>query len=525
MTDVQDQTEISAAAVSTTPSLVHRLLQLIRTNRPFVILLGVGALVRLIVMFAYQPAFWYGGDSGSYIDMTTHRLRPVATAALGYVVFLKPLRYTGTLFTVVAVQHLLGLLIAVAVYALLRRRGVRRWLACLAAVPLLFDSLALTLEHAIMVETFHVSLLVAAVVLLLWNRTPNALVCVLAGLSLAMAWFVRPLILPLVVLVFGYLVVRRVGWRQCGAFALAFVIPYAGVQAWVGDRTTPYGTSNIAYYARVAGFAQCDRLTLTDAERALCPPAAISGHRPDWYIWVPASPGFPYRQNASGDPILRQFAIDVVRQQPLDYLKAAGLETAAHFVDGVPLSYELRCLDDLYSMPQTSRLDGPGPECRAQLASGDFRWPGRDRNESPPANALTTTLAAYSSIVRTPHLATLGVYLLVIAAAFVQRRRRRRDRSGPEPVSLDAANRAEPSEAGPSEAGPLARDALTLALLCLTIIVLPAALFMYAERYAFPALPLLCLAGGLAGQSLLINRANRRRPTATAPPAEPAPAD
>jgi hypothetical protein len=507
---------------SPTAVRVTRLFRLIRENRAMAILLAIAAVVRVLVMIAYQPAFWYGGDSGSYIMAAEHPLTPMATVTLGYVVFLKVLRHTHTLFSVVAVQHVLGLLMAVAVYALLRRRGVRKWIATLAVVPILFEALEVLMEHTIMTETLFMTLVVATIVLLFWPRTPPVPACAAAGLSLVSAWFVRPVVLPFVVILFGYLVLRRAGWRRWVAFAIAFAIPYVMVQAWVSPATTPYGTEYVLYYGRVAGFAKCDQLVLTDAERKLCPPASMLGHRPDWYIWVEESPGFPYRQNAAADPILRQFVIDVVRQQPLDYLKAVGQDTAAHLVDGVPVNRELGCVDDQYAMPQTARLDGPGPEsgCRAELASDNFQWPARDPNLNPPANPLTKALSWYSYHVWTPHLAKLAALLLVGVAVVMALRRRRRDRK-----TSDAPR-------DPASSGALAVDAGTLAILALILIVVPNVVLMYGTRYALPALPLLSLAAGMAAQSLLARRptsvmqiARQRTAAAQAAAAQPQEAD
>ena len=362
-------TRVTGPAHAAVPpeSVLGRLTRLIREHRALVILIIAASVVRLMIMVAYRPALWYHGDSGSYILLAQNTLRPQATFAVGYSAFLKILQPTGTLISVVAVQHLLGLLIAVAIYALLRHRGVRRWLACLAAVPILFDALQLVLEHAILVETLAVSLMVAAFMLLLWPRSPGTVASFIAGCLLIGAWVVRPPLLPVIVAVGVYLAVRRVGWRPFIAFVLAAGVPYATVQVAIGEYATPYTANYVSFYARVAGFAKCDQLTLTEAERAICPSAAVSGHEPGWYIWTEESPGFPYRMNESNDPVLKQFAIDVVRQQPLDYLRIVGIETAAQFVDGIPLRRELRCTDELYAFPRTFRPGGPGPTCKAQL--------------------------------------------------------------------------------------------------------------------------------------------------------------
>jgi hypothetical protein len=512
--DSQVATHHRAPAAARPVSLLGQAYRWIRDNRALVILLAVASVIRLLIMIAYRPALWYGGDSGSYISAAYQPVRPQATFAIGYSAFLKPLRLTGTLFTVTAVQHLLGLLMAVAIYMLLRHLGVRRWVACLAVVPVLFDSLQLLLEHTILVETLATSLMVAALVLLFWQPKPGMVVSAVAGLLLITAWFVRPQLLPVIILVVVHLAVRRVGWRPWLAFVIAIGLPYLSVtRVFVGDHASPYTTTYVAYYARVAGFARCDQITLTAAEQRICPGPAVSGHQPEWYIWVGASPGFPYRMNESNDPVLMQFAIDVVRQQPLDYLRAAGTETAAQFVDGIPLRWEYRCVDVQYSFARSYLPGGPGPQCRGQLASADFQSPGRAPHDSPPATALSTAIEKYGSIVRTPRLAILGVYVLVVAAAVVGIRRRRRARSAADPAR-DAV--AEPGST--AEPAGLARDAVALAAFGLAIIVLPTVIFMYASRYALPALPLLCLSGAMAAESLLRSRTERRRPAQTPAP-------
>src|SRR5262249_27401213 len=156
-------------------------------------------LLRLAIMEAYHPAFWYDGDSGSYLGASSRPLAPTAQLANGYVIFLKLLKFTHLTTSITYVQHLLGLGIAIGVYPVLQRRGVPRWVACRAVTPLLFDSLVLTIEHHILVETLYTALLGAAVGVLLWRPRPTVRVAVISGVLLAAAWFVKPLALPLVV--------------------------------------------------------------------------------------------------------------------------------------------------------------------------------------------------------------------------------------------------------------------------------------------------------------------------------------
>ena len=360
-------------------------------------------------------------------------------------------------------------------YALLQRRGVARWVSCLAVAPLLFDALVLTIEHHILVETVYIALLCGAVGIVLWRPRPTVGIAVASGGLLAAAWFVKPLALPLVVVIAGYLMLRRTGWRTWTGFLLAFTVGYLGVLIWVDGRASPYGASNIAFYSRVAGFAHCDSLVLTDAERTLCPAPDILGHRPDWYTWVSQSPGYPYRQSRSGDPILRDFAVAVASQQPGDYLRAVGRELSAHFVDGVDLGPEFDCLNGRYSMPADVRVEGGG-DCHPQMAAPYFTV--RQGRSEVPARADPADPSARDLLAGRAHPAA---------------GRDRRLRAGPGgggaawPVAAGAGDGRVAGRAG-RRRGPeaLVADAVMLAVASLAIIVLPVLVGMYEPRYALP---------------------------------------
>jgi hypothetical protein len=95
-------------------------------------LLAAGLVFRILTQIAYRPALVYI-DSDRYLrDLSV--LDP-----LGYRVLLWPLQYAGGLAVVAAVQHGLGLAMAVTLYIVLGRRGIRTWAAAVAAVPVLLD--------------------------------------------------------------------------------------------------------------------------------------------------------------------------------------------------------------------------------------------------------------------------------------------------------------------------------------------------------------------------------------------------
>jgi hypothetical protein len=379
----------------------------------------------------------------------------------------------------------MGLAAAVAVYIFLQRRGLPRWLSCVAVVPLLFDSLQVTLEHFILVETLFATLLLATFLLLLWQRIPSTVICVIAGVLLFGAWYTKPLALPAFPVLAAYLLVRRLGWRKVVGFAIAFLIPYGIVQVLVSGHASVYGSNSSAIYGRAASIADCDRIELTTEQRVLCPTPAQRGERPDWYVWAAGAPGAPFRGKASAYPNMRSFAISVIRQQPGDFARQVGKEVAAHFVPGIDLGWSFWCLRERYSLPATAYDTKPiGLQCHSQMASGGFDDKSVPSAQNPPATSLTTVLAAYSRTARMSPVVVSVAFLLSFAAFFVRRR----------------------------EQWHLRLDVGLLIVASAVLIILPVVIGMYEARYALPALPLCCIAGALSLRHL-----GRHRPVGGPP--------
>src|SRR5260370_16589222 len=132
---------------------------------------------------------------------------------LGYSGPLKAILLVGNLETVAAVQHLVGLAMGVAIYAVLVRRGTTRWLAALAAAPALLDAYELQIEQTIMPDVWFEALIVAGLVVLLWHRRLPAWAIGLAGITLGLSATVAQigavLILPAAIPVLIALAGRR----------------------------------------------------------------------------------------------------------------------------------------------------------------------------------------------------------------------------------------------------------------------------------------------------------------------------
>src|SRR5580692_12750402 len=118
-----------------------------RAHRPFTIVVIAAALLRLIVMLGYPPAMFFN-DSYNYMA-DAYTKTPDTVRSDGYPLFLYVLMPFHNLNVVTGLQALMGLAMGVAIYAVLRRRGLPWWGATIPALPVLFDVFELQLEHMI----------------------------------------------------------------------------------------------------------------------------------------------------------------------------------------------------------------------------------------------------------------------------------------------------------------------------------------------------------------------------------------
>ncbi|MDQ7908411.1 phospholipid carrier-dependent glycosyltransferase [Phytohabitans sp. ZYX-F-186] len=478
-----------------------RLARLLRRHSVFLALILLGGVLRALFMLSYKPAFWYFGDSGVYITMSEAKdLYASPTRALGYVVALKLLEPTHTFMSLIFLQHLAGLVLAAAMYAFLQHRGAPRWLSCLAIVPVLFDSLFLTVEHYLLPDQILTFCIGLAIIVVLWDKKPRWWAAGLAGLLLACAWFTKPTALPLVVLVGLLLLVRWAGWRSLVAYAITFLIPYLLVMNWIGDRQSVYGSqSGIALYGRAAMIADCSRIDLTFEEQTLCPTRHFD--RADAYFWTSPPKRRYMAYTADGAKLYTDFSMAVIRQQPGDYLRSVGKESLAHFVPGFRLGPDNDCLRLRWTPPEGFRDTLTVPNrCYPSQARGDYQKWAADPKTGPKPTAVTEGLHWYGKYVRLIP-STLSISLLLVLATLISGLRFFRWRLP-----------------GPRAPGRIKLDVVVLLVAGTGLTILTVAIGMYEARYAMPALPLASLGAALAIFGLT---SGRLRP---APPADPSPA-
>ena len=161
----------------TAPAVTRAGWRTVRDHLWFVLVLSAGLALRTLAELAYRPALLYI-DSAKYLNGSG------GTAPEGYQALLRLLAPFGGLAVVAAVQHAFGLAMAIAVYALLLRRGAPRWAATLAAAPVLLDAYQLQLEQTIMPDVLFETLITAGLVLLLWQARPGLWPAAAGGLVL-----------------------------------------------------------------------------------------------------------------------------------------------------------------------------------------------------------------------------------------------------------------------------------------------------------------------------------------------------
>lgn len=312
----------------------------LRRHRFVALLLVAGIALRVLTALAYQPAILYI-DSFRYLT-NLDALRPDGLNPIGYELILTALLAVGDLRFVTLVQHLVGLGLAVAIYALLLRHGARRWLAALATSPVLLDAYQLQIEQNIMSDVWFQALLVGTVWVLTWRGQPTPQHAAAAGVLLGLAVIVRLVGIALLVPAVAYLIVAgsrwvsRAGWRRIGLRAIAltagfaFVMgSYVGYYRAVTGEWGLTGAGSPVVYGRAATIADCSQIPAGTWERTICPvEPADQRHGVDWYTHHPDSPrnSVQVPPSESMGAIQGSFARQVFGNQPVDLATAITVD-------------------------------------------------------------------------------------------------------------------------------------------------------------------------------------------------------
>jgi hypothetical protein len=310
----------------------------LRRHWLFALLLTLGVLLRIMAQVAYRPAILYF-DSARYLH-NMYGLNPAGPDPVGYLLTARLLLGAfHDLAALAAFNHLLGLSMAGLIYAVLLRRGVKPWMAALAAGPVLLDGFQLLIEQMVMSEPLFEFFTVLGIVLLLWRPRPNPVTAAGAGVAFAAAMLTRYIGQPLVLAGVLFCVLAaggRLVWRLVTAAALlaAFAVPMIGYAAYNdavnGTFAVPLRAVSNGLYARVAASVTCARLSLPPYERPLCPPKGVvkpqGGSLIQGYSRGKTTPLNSYRPppGQTTPQVLNDFARRATLQQPLAVAGSVG---------------------------------------------------------------------------------------------------------------------------------------------------------------------------------------------------------
>ena len=308
---------------------------MLRRHWLMAVLLCAGAVLRIIVMIAYRPALLYT-DSLKYL----YNAWP-GTDPAGYKILLHLILLFGNLEAIAAVQHALGLAMAVTIYIMLVRRSMPRWLAACAAAPVLLDAYQLQIEQTVVPDVWFEALIVAGLAVILWSPRLTLPTAAAAGLLLGSSATVREVGIILVLPALTYVLVTPGGWRRTvgigAVLAAAFAVPvlaYCGI-SYIADghfRLSHAGAPQA--YGRVALAADCVTLRMPSYERALCATIrqkSLLGN--DGLDHLPASPLVTYRPppGMNKPSITADFVYTVLYQQPLSVLNGIARDAVKLF--------------------------------------------------------------------------------------------------------------------------------------------------------------------------------------------------
>ena len=474
-------------------------------------LLVTGALLRLLFVLAWRPAFMGWPDAASYIEVSQgsggtlmgnaelfgNPLRPA-----GYPLFLRILHgLAPSLVFVVVVQHLLGLASAALLYLAVARTGAPRLLGLVPAAVVALGGDIMFVEHAPISEPLFLFLVAVALYAAVRSQEGESLrwpaIC---GLALALAATVRVLAVPLLVVVGLWLLAgtrlplrRRLTVLAVGsAGALALLGTYYAIQERAVGHTglSRNGIWNV--YGRVAPFADCSKFTPPPGTELLCE-RTPRPERPftyqytfNWYY----SPGVryfgnPHTATPEQTDQVAAFAWAVIVGQPLDYAEEVGAGLLRYVAPesfrgyGGGPSYHDLVHEVLFN--RLFQREGLGIASRHY---GDARGFDSDRT-------LLEVLRTYESATRLQGPVFVLLALLSVAAPFLTR-------------------------------GRVRGAALLFALVGWTLLVTPVATVEFSARTGLPAFGPFCAAAALGGWRVLAAVRGRRRPSgAGGPLAEP----
>jgi hypothetical protein len=460
--------------------------RLSREHRPFLVLLGVAVILRVLTIVLYRPAVLQWADAIRYLRISPPGFFGDPYSPAGYPAFLRAIYFfDSNLIVTIAIQHLVGLIGGTFIYLMVRRVSGVSWLGLLPAGIVFLSGDYIFLEHILMSETLFMALVFISMYCALRaldDPHPRRWLAFSSVVVMGSA-LVRPITLelPLVVGVWAFIVLGGTMRQRIGR-ALAAVVPAAVVLAaylLVASSIGPYtGIDEMGgwdLYSRVAPFANCEKFTPPPGTRMLCestPPATRYG--PFYYSWVTTSPGrraFPLSPSGGKKP--GEFARAAIEGQPFAYLKAV-VKDMVRYVDpsvgterlysGIPYAlYQFGYSTPGIQPSEVKLIEGKGYSGVSPVYAGGVQ-----------------ELQAYQTIFHIDGLPILIMAILSVIGIVLERGRR--------------------------------RAAIILLSVCsFLMFLLPVMTLSYDVRYGWPPTPLLASAAVLSALGIFERRSNRSR--------------
>jgi hypothetical protein len=321
----------------------------------WVLILAAIAL-RVALWLAYRPAaIGATVDAIEYISMADGDMFGDPTRPAGYSMFLKLLHaVSADVDFTITVQHLLGIVTGVLMYATVARIGAPRLAALAAGAAVLLSLDQIYFEHVLQSEvlfTFGLAVVLYACVRALdeprevlgrfttrhaWVLTAGAALGGIAWIRATGAPLIPLLALWIAIAIPGRLRERVAHAALAGAAGIAVLVVYLSLNASATGSFALTQATGWALYGRVAPFADCTKFDPPAGTEELCeerPFTEFAG--PDEYVYNESSPArrlfgaFP-----NGNAQLRDFALQAILHQPFEYALDVFNDVTRYFAPG-----------------------------------------------------------------------------------------------------------------------------------------------------------------------------------------------
>ena len=449
---------------------------------PFLVILTVGAALRLIAIVGYTPILMLQRDTYAYLSLAENMDVTGWRPSL-YPMMISPFVALGNLGLLALVQHLAGLAIAVALYALMRRLEVSRILACLGVVPVLLDGYVINLEHYLLTESFFFLFITVALLLLVYPRQPSIWHTGASGFVIGLTMLLRFVGASVIVPALGFVVLRRLGVARSVALIAGFALPLAAYSLYFSSQTGGSvgvtDSNGLFLYGRVVEFADCNAVEVPEELQEYCPSGPIESATKG--VFTSGLDIKSVTEDPQGNAKLLRFSRLMILGMPGEYAQAVLSDFGRFFSPNDPESQE----------PNVKRW-----RFVRAVEEADPHPFVRDNGGSPPPSSNVDErftirrgaagfLRSYQNVayVYGPLLALM--LILGLAGGIVAWRSEGHDRL-------------------------LGPTALLFSLVALSLLIAPTMVAVYHFRYVLPAVVLSGPAGAM-GLSILIRQWSVRR--------------